>query len=151
MSTIFHLAIPVEDISQTKAFYVDGLGCQIGRESNNALILKFFEHQLVAHVTEQLLLPQKGIYPRHFGIVFSQESDWKTLVSIARENKLRFYQQPKLRFPGLAIEHRACFLEDPFHNLLEFKYYRNPQAIFACRELSQIGDRLSLHGRGNSR
>jgi extradiol dioxygenase family protein len=50
---IFHLAFPVSDIEQTKAFYVDGLGCQVGRESRHALILNLYGHQLVAHVTKE--------------------------------------------------------------------------------------------------
>ena len=68
---IFHLAFPVTDIEQTIAFYVDGLGCKMGRESRHALILNLYGHQLVAHVTKEPLIPQKGIYPRHFGLVFS--------------------------------------------------------------------------------
>ena len=76
-SVIFHLAFPVSDIEQTKAFYVDGLGCQVGRESRHALILNLYGHQLVPHVTKEPLTAQKGIYPRHFGLVFSKAADWE--------------------------------------------------------------------------
>jgi len=41
----------VEDIPQTKAFYVQGLGCRAGRETARSLILNFYQHQLVANVT----------------------------------------------------------------------------------------------------
>lgn len=37
--TLFHLAFPVTDVAQTKAYYVDGLGCIPGRENQHALIL----------------------------------------------------------------------------------------------------------------
>ncbi|MHC5912230.1 MAG: VOC family protein, partial [Nostoc sp.] len=40
--TLFHLAFPVTDIAQTKAYYVDGLGCIPGRENRHALILNLY-------------------------------------------------------------------------------------------------------------
>lgn len=136
----FHLAFPVTNIAQTKAFYVDGLGCQVGRETANSVILNLYGHQLVAHVTKDPLLPQPSIYPRHFGIIFHTQSDWEKLLQRAQENQLNFYQEPKQRFVGLPTEHRTFFLEDPFHNLLEFKSYRDPQAIFGHHDISLIGD-----------
>lgn len=141
---IFHLAFPVNNIPETKAFYADGLGCEVGRESVNALILNLHGHQLVAHVTEEPVTPQKGIYPRHFGLIFSQEADWEALLERAQQKQLPFYQQPKHRFPGLPLEHRTFFLQDPFHNLLEFKFYCHPDAIFGSHDYTQIGDRVGV-------
>ena len=138
-SVLFHLAFPVTDIPTTKAFYVDGLGCEAGRESPHSLILNLYNHQIVAHTTDELV-PQKGIYPRHFGLVFLQEADWETLLDRALTKGLKFYQQPKRRFPGSPLEHRTFFLEDPFFNLLEFKYYCHPTAIFGQVEHAQVGD-----------
>jgi extradiol dioxygenase family protein len=80
---LFHLAFPVGDIPQTKAFYVAGLGCRAGRETPRSLILNFYQHQLVAHVTPEIH-PQKGIYPRHFGLVFATESEWHELYRRAQ-------------------------------------------------------------------
>lgn len=137
---LFHLAFPVTDIAQAKAFYGDGLGCKVGRESRNSVILNLYGHQIVAHATPEPLTPQKGIYPRHFGLVFTSEADWEALLERAKQNKLRFYQEPKRRFAGLPTEHRTFFLEDPFHNLLEFKYYCHQSAIFGDREYAQVGD-----------
>ncbi|MGB3560417.1 MAG: VOC family protein [Geitlerinemataceae cyanobacterium] len=141
-SVIFHLAFPVTDIEQTKAFYVEGLGCEAGREMPEALILKLYGHQLVAHVTdEENLVPQKGIYPRHFGLIFTEEADWETLRDRSHEKGLSFYTEPKRRFGGTPLEHLTFFLEDPFGNLLEFKFYVDPDAIFGVQELPLIGDR----------
>lgn len=141
-SVIFHLAFPVTDLEQTKAFYVEGLGCKPGREMPEALILKLYGHQLVAHVTDgENLVPQKGIYPRHFGLIFTEEADWESLRDRAQEKGLKFYNEPKRRFGGTPLEHLTFFLEDPFGNLLEFKFYVNPEAIFGVQELPLIGDR----------
>ena len=87
---LFHLAFPVNDIAKTKEFYSNGLGCEVGRESRNSVILNLYGNQIVAHVAKETLEPQKGIYPRHFGLVFSLESDWETLLERAQKNKLKF-------------------------------------------------------------
>jgi uncharacterized protein len=141
MQTLFHLAFPVTDIAEAKAYYVNGLGCAIGRENAKSVILNLYGHQLVAHLTNEPLTPQVGIYPRHFGLVFLEESDWEALLERAQHQRLKFYQSPKHRFAGLALEHRTFFLEDPFHNLMEFKYYTHPTAIFGEVEFVQIGER----------
>lgn len=139
--TLFHLAFPVADIAQAKTYYADGLGCTIGRENAKSVILNLYGHQLVAHLADEPLVPQKGIYPRHFGLVFTAEADWDALLVRSQRQGLKFYQSPKQRFTGLPLEHRTFFLEDPFYNLLEFKYYLHPSAIFGEVEFVQIGDR----------
>jgi extradiol dioxygenase family protein len=140
-NVLFHLAFPVTDIAEAKAFYADGLGCSVGRENANSVILNLYGHQLVAHLTREPLAAQKGIYPRHFGLIFMNESDWEDLLARSQQRGLKFYQSPKYRFTGLPLEHRTFFLEDPFHNLMEFKYYAHASAIFGEAEYTQIGDR----------
>jgi extradiol dioxygenase family protein len=138
---LFHLAIPITDIAKAKAFYIQGLGCELGRESRQALILNFCGHQVVTHLTPDLPPPQKGIYPRHFGVIFSTLEDWQGILTRAKSQRLDFYEAEKLRFPQLLTEHRTFFLADPFHNLIEFKFYSHPEAIFGGRELAEVGDR----------
>ncbi|HAJ62636.1 MAG TPA: glyoxalase [Cyanobacteria bacterium UBA8543] len=138
---LFHLAFPVSDIEQTKEYYGGGLGCEIGRESRHAVILSLYGHQLVAHLTKEPLIPQKGIYPRHFGLIFTSETDWEELLERVQQKQLTFYEEPKLRFPDQLTEHRTFFLQDPFYNLMEFKFYRHSEAIFGSHEFAQIGDR----------
>jgi len=137
---IFHLAFPVGDLDQTKAFYIHGLGCTPGRESRFALILNLGGNQIVAHLSPEAITPQAGIYPRHFGLVFANLSDWEALRDRAKAQSLKFYQEPKHRFPGEITEHRTFFLEDPFYNLLEFKYYVHASAIFGEQTFGAVGE-----------
>ncbi|WP_299405012.1 VOC family protein [Acaryochloris sp. IP29b_bin.148] len=137
---LFHLAFPVTNIPDTKTFYHQGLGCELGRESPQSLIMSLFGHQLVAHVTRDSVPLQKGIYPRHFGLVFSQLDAWQALVDRAKHHQLEFYQSPRRRFPDSPLEHYTFFLADPFHNLLEFKHYHSSEAIFGYQGINQIGD-----------
>ncbi len=137
---IFHLAFPVSNIPQTKEFYATGLGCEVGRETPNSVILNLYGHQLVAHVTPEELPPQSSIYPRHFGLVFPAVTDWKALLERAQRHHLPFLHLPKHRFPGLPLEHRTFFLQDPFANYLEFKFYSHAEAIFGSRDIAQVGE-----------
>ena len=140
--TLFHLAFPTHDVAVAKRFYVDGLGCTLGRESSHAVTFGLAGHQLVAHLTPEPVPPQQGIYPRHFGLVLTSQEAWQALVDQAQAKGLTFYQQPRVRFPGTRIEHRTFFLEDPSHNLLEFKHYTHESAIFGERDYSEVGDSL---------
>jgi uncharacterized protein len=136
---LFHLAFPMTDLETTKKFYVEGLGCALGRQSDSALILGLAGNQIVAHLVKETVA-QKGVYPRHFGLVFTEEKDWQALADRARVKGLKFYQEPRKRYEGQPIEHRTFFLEDPSHNLLEFKYYVQESAIFGEQTYSEIGD-----------
>jgi extradiol dioxygenase family protein len=137
---LFHLAFPMHDVAAAKRFYVDGLGCTLGRESNHAVTFGFAGHQLVAHLTTERMALQQGIYPHHFGLVLLSKGSWQQLLEQAKSNGLSFYQQPRVRFPGTRIEHHTFFLEDPSGNLLEFKYYLHESAIFGERECREVGD-----------
>jgi uncharacterized protein len=136
----FHLAFPVTNIPEAKTYYAEQLGCSVGRENESSVILNLYGHQLVAHVTPEPIPPQNGIYPRHFGLIFAAEADWQAVLDRAQRYQLQFYLPPKVRFVGLLLEHRTFFLVDPFGNLLEFKFYRHPSAIFGDREFNQVGD-----------
>lgn len=136
----FHLAFPVHSLAAAKRFYL-ALGCKAGRESKHSLILKLGGHQIVAQLSERESRAQRGIYPRHFGLIFPTLAEWKRLLARARRKKLKFYQEPKLRFPGTPVEHHTFFLQDPSGNLLEFKHYTSPAAIFGRRAIRRVGDR----------
>jgi extradiol dioxygenase family protein len=137
---LFHLAFPIHDIDAAKRFYVEGLGCTLGRESSHAVTFGLGDHQLVAHVVENMPSEQKGIYPSHFGLVFLSKEPWQALADRAKAKGLTFYQHPRVRFPRTRIEHHTFFLEDPSGNLLEFKYYTHDSAIFGERDFRAVGD-----------
>ena len=140
---IFHLAIPIGDVTIAKKFYHELLEAKVGRENDSAVIFDFFGHQIVGHVSKEELIPQKGIYPRHFGIVFTKESDWDSFLNSCLSKGISFYQEARIRFTGKITEHKTFFLQDPFYNILEFKFYRHYEAIFGASNFTQVGDRYS--------
>jgi extradiol dioxygenase family protein len=139
---LFHLAFPTHDVAAAKRFYVEGLGCTLGRESSHAVTLGLAGHQLVAHLSPEPPPIQQGIYPRHFGLVMPSQEAWQALVDQAKAKGLTFFQQPRVRFPGTRIEHRTFFLQDPSHNLLEFKHYTHESAVFGEQDYGAVGDSL---------
>lgn len=145
-TAIFHLAFPSVDLAATRKFFVEGLGAEPGRETATALILNLYGHQIVAHHTRGPIEPQTGIYPRHFGLVFQEERDWLELHDRAKSNGLTFFQESKTRYPEKVTEHRTFFLSDPTGNLLEFKYYCHPEAIFGYIPDAEVGEKVGDGG-----
>ena len=137
---LFHLAFPVHDLKAAKEFYL-ALGCSAGRASEHSAIFRLGEHQIVAQLTKEKPRRQRGIYPRHFGLIFGSLKEWRAMERRARRRGLSFYQEPKLRFPQTPLEHRTFFLEDPSGNLLEFKFYAQAKAIFGKSRMKKVGDR----------
>ena len=81
----FHLAFPIKDIEETKRFYKNILGCEIGRESDAWVDFNFFGHQVSAHLkpdeltnTKKNKVDGKSVPVRHFGVVLDWE-DWHSL------------------------------------------------------------------------
>jgi uncharacterized protein len=140
MHACFHLAFPCHDFDLAKRFYHDLLGFKLGRESKNALIIQFGQHQLVAHKTKTPQSDQQGIYPRHFGLIYDTKKKYDTLIDLVIEKKIDFYIEPKIRFEKTRIEHHSFFIKDPSNNLLEFKYYTHEDAIFGEHDFHKVGD-----------
>jgi extradiol dioxygenase family protein len=134
----FHLAIPVRDLEATRLFYVDFLGCGVGRSAPRWIDFNFFGHQVSVHLVEDDELNAVATNPvdgdrvpaRHFGVVLPW-SDWQTLSARLIEKETDFLIAPKTRFVGEPGEQGTFFLLDPSDNALEFKTFKDPSRLFA--------------------
>ncbi|MCE2484427.1 MAG: VOC family protein [Desulfurellaceae bacterium] len=133
---LFHLAFPVSDLVATRRFYVDVLGCGVGRESGRWIDFDFFGHQLTAHLTESARSaahnPVDGdaVPVPHFGVIL----DWQAWHELARRLEQRgtaFVIAPRVRFRGQVGEQATMFLTDPCGNHLEFKAFQDSRQVFA--------------------
>ena len=140
MAALFHVAFPMKNLDETKRFYVEGLGCALGRESTVALTLNLRGHQIVSQMTSESVKKPRSIYPHHFGLVLTTKEEWQAILDRAKDKQLSFFQEPRIRFTGSPLEHHTFFLEDPAHNLLEFKHYTKESAIFGERDFGHVGD-----------
>jgi extradiol dioxygenase family protein len=133
----FHLAFPVRDLSEARAFYGDLLGCPEGRSSDEWVDFDFYGHQIVAHLSpnevghkEHNHVDGDEVPVRHFGAILSME-EWKTLAAKLTGANTRFIIEPGIRFEGLPGEQATLFFLDPSGNALEFKAFHDDRAVFA--------------------
>lgn len=132
----FHLAFPVTDLAATRAFYVERLGCRVGRESETWIDFDLRGHQLSAHLLPAR--PDAGTNPvdadqvpiPHFGLVLAW-GDWHALAQRLTDLGTSFVIEPKVRFEGEVGEQATMFLRDPSGNALEFKAFQDPSQVFA--------------------
>lgn len=133
----FHLALPVHDLQQARAFYGGLLGCSEGRSSAQWVDFDFYGHQVVAHLSAVDAPPApsnqvdgKAVPVRHFGVILPWE-EWHRLADRLRQAATPFLIEPGIRFAGQVGEQATMFLLDPSGNALEFKTFRDMSRIFA--------------------
>lgn len=133
----FHLAFPIRDIEETRAFYGELLGCDIGRSTDKWIDFDFFGHQLSAHIKPEELamattnsVDGKNVPVRHFGAILPW-TEWHTLADKLKDNEVKFVIEPYIRFKGEVGEQATMFFLDPCGNALEFKSFQDPSQIFA--------------------
>ena len=127
---VFHLAIPCKDIKETVEFYETILGCKLSRQYEDRATFNFFGDQLVCHLSPDKIDKDPNPYPRHFGVTFCDESDFNEIVKRLEKNNVDLLQPVNTRFEGKPEVHRTLFFRDPSNNVLEFKYYPNPEMMY---------------------
>jgi extradiol dioxygenase family protein len=135
----FHLAFPVRDLEETRRFYVELLGCGVGRAAARWLDFDFFGHQITAHVADGVgdeganEVDGDAVPVPHFGAILPWD-DWQALAARLRAAGAGFVIEPRVRFAGQVGEQATMFLRDPSGNALEFKSFRDESRVFATGE-----------------
>jgi extradiol dioxygenase family protein len=138
----FHLAFPVRDLGEARAFYGELLGCPEGRSSDDWIDFDFHGHQIVAHLAPDEVGPKsdKGgstspvdghdVPVRHFGAILAPAA-WDALAERLTAAGTSFVIEPHTRFKGEAGEQSTMFFLDPSGNALEFKAFADDAMVFA--------------------
>jgi extradiol dioxygenase family protein len=133
----FHLAFPVRDLAEARAFYGDLLGCPEGRSSDEWVDFDFLGHQIVAHLVPggsaaepTNLVDGKQVPVRHFGLVLPMDQ-WQALADKLEAAGTDWVIAPYVRFKGEPGEQATMFLLDPSGNALEFKAFADLANLFA--------------------
>ena len=133
----FHLAFPVDDLTEARRFYGEVMGCPEGRSSDSWIDFDFFGHQIVAHLSpdagDRVANPVDGddVPVPHFGIVLDKPA-FDELAQRLTAAGTDFVIPPRTRFAGEPGEQSTMFLRDPAGNALEFKAMANPENLFAA-------------------
>ena len=133
----FHLAFPVRDLGEARAFYGTLLGCKEGRSSDEWIDFDFFGHQIVAHLSPNEaghkahnFVDGDAVPVRHFGVILEM-NEWRALAEKLEKKNVSFTIAPEIRFQGLPGEQATFFILDPSGNALEFKAFDDEGRIFA--------------------
>lgn len=133
----FHLAFPVRDLAEARAFYGTLLGCPEGRSTEDWVDFNFYGHQIVAHLApgesgaaQRNPVDGHGVPVRHFGIVLPMP-EWEQLAQRLRQAGVSFLIEPYVRFKGQAGEQATMFLLDPSGNAIEIKAFADITRLFA--------------------
>jgi len=132
----FHLAFPVADLGEAKAFFNGVLGCAIGRESSRWVDFDFYGHQLSAHLRPEACVPEATngvdgdpVPVRHFGVIL-EWNHWEDLRDRLKRSGADFLIEPRVRFKGQVGEQGTMFVRGPSNNALEFKTFRDMGKVF---------------------
>jgi extradiol dioxygenase family protein len=153
---LFHLAFPVADLEATRAFYVDVLGCSVGRTSQRWIDFDFGGHQITAHLApgeapatagEARTVPVPtdpvpddvptnqvdghDVPVRHFGLILDRPT-WDDLAERLTAAGTRFVIEPYVRFAGTVGEQATMFFLDPSGNAIELKSFADRAQVFAA-------------------
>ncbi|MFA9200597.1 MAG: VOC family protein [Cypionkella sp.] len=133
----FHLAFPVRDLEEARAFYSGVLGCAEGRSSERWIDFDFFGHQIVAHLApaggDAAVNPVDGhgVPVPHFGIVLTPD-DFAELAARIERAGIRFEIAPYTRFAGQPGEQSTMFFRDPSGNAIEMKAFADLGRLFTA-------------------
>lgn len=137
MTNLFHLAFPVHNLDDARAFYGGVLGCPEGRSSQRWIDFNLFGHQIVAHLSDGAAgvktsnhVDADNVPVPHFGIVLPMD-EWRQLADNLTAKGVEFVIEPKVRFAGEVGEQATMFFLDPSGNALEFKGFNDFSSVFA--------------------
>ncbi|MFY0689027.1 MAG: VOC family protein [Cyclobacteriaceae bacterium] len=134
----FHLAIPVNNLSECRKFYDEVLQCDEGRSDTKWVDFDLYGHQLVIHEVEDQDQQPDDTNPvdghavpvPHFGVVLDWD-DWHQLADRLKDLGIEFIIEPYIRFEDLPGEQATLFFKDPSGNALEFKSFKDMSQLFA--------------------
>ncbi|HTU38194.1 MAG TPA: VOC family protein [Acidimicrobiales bacterium] len=124
MRPILHLSIPVRDIDEARAFYVDVLGCTAARKRPDFTDIWFYGMQItLQHRPEEVVATgERGC--RHFGVTLGRE-EFDALVARLNENEANWVSEVATDDAGMTTEQTKGKVADPSGNVIELKTYRD--------------------------
>ena len=122
----FHLAIPCGDLEKAKHFYNEILGCRLDNSAQEWAAVDSWGNELTLHASEHKLENERhdvdmgNVSVPHVGIHLSRKN-FDDLKNRLKEKKVKYHDEPYLRFKGTEYEQETMFVQDPNNNVLEIK------------------------------
>ena len=117
----FHLSFVVPDKERARSFYIDTLGCSLGRDNKTWFDILFFGHQLTIHQASE---KQPAFIINHFGPILTKD-EWLEVVQKCKNDEIEIILAETITNEAKQDESGKLIVKDPSGNILEFKYYAN--------------------------
>ena len=144
MSLRYHHSLPVGDVQVARRFYAQVFGWTEGRSTATWVDFDAGGNQMSFHAGPQVSCAAQGhvdgheVPIPHAGLIFAEQHEFDALAERVRQSThlsefhgLSFVLDPATRYSGEDFEHCYMFIRDPWNNIWEFKWFRNPDKVFA--------------------
>jgi extradiol dioxygenase family protein len=121
---IIHLAVPVRNLEEARAFYLGALGCEPGRATDEWIDVWFHGCQVTLHLRPNEVLPAVMRGVRHFGVSLPGDQ-WSAAVERCQAHGVATLDGPRYDDSGAY----KVKLEDPSGNVIELKSYPDQAAL----------------------
>ena len=121
----FHLAFPVRNLAEARAFWGGVIGCPEGRSAEDWVDFDFYGHQIVAHLAPgrpaEASNPVDGhaVPVPHFGVVLAMD-EWQALADRLAESFAEvLHAEVRNRLWGYAEEHLSNeqLIREKYHGI----------------------------------
>jgi extradiol dioxygenase family protein len=136
MDPILHLSLPVRDLDESRTFYADVLGCDIGRVRPGFIDVWFFGMQLTLHEVPELVSAPDPRGVRHFGVTLGAEQLAAVLDRVGSHpaaGTIEWLRPLATDHAGTPRAQTKAMIVDPSGNAIELKSYADPAAAFSDR------------------
>ncbi len=136
MASRFHLACPVRDLDDARAFHGGLPGCREGRSTGTWVDFDVFGHQISLHLGEPFATADTGkvgdrmVPMPHLGVALD-DAEFDRLAARLTAAGTAVAIEPSLRFEGQPGEQKAMVFRDPSGNPIEVKGFADVDGIFA--------------------
>ena len=128
---VLHLSIPVDDLEAARRFYVEALGCRVGRERDDWFDVWFFGLQLTLQLCPGEVRPSAEQGVRHFGVALSDALTYTATVDRLDRAGVEWLAAPGPHEEVSLSGKVGGKLADPSGNVIEIKYYADPGRLLA--------------------
>ena len=127
---ILHLSLPVRDLPESIDFYVNTLGCGLGRVRDEFADVWFYGMQVTLHdVPDQVTASeQNGV--RHFGVTLNA-AEMDGLIARVQAAGATFASPVSTDHAGSPSEQTKAKILDPNGHAIEIKTYVDPAAALS--------------------
>jgi uncharacterized protein len=139
MRRIFHLSVPVAHLEKACDFYQRYLGATVGRITADWADILLWGHQITLQQRPDEVLPLSEQGKRHFGVVLPWP-EWEALGTKLDLFGVEFLAPPEIFFESTPDEQAKLCIEDPSHNVIEIKAYRDFAGVLGSEDTTYNDD-----------